>query len=231
MGTAGSASYYSQPTSLMPQGGGLWFVNADGNPNVKPEDATTYTGGVVFQPHMANPLLAGFSSSIDWYLINITGLIAPESGPTVYQQCFSAASNPNFDPTNPACANIIRDPSTGGMTASNVTFVNTGGAKLSGIDYTIDWKANLSDMGILSFIPGRFGINFILSELLKEETQADANTPAVNWVGSIGPPETTTLNAGAFRYRTFTTFNYGVGECLGEPAVAPFADRKIRASG
>ena len=209
MGTAGAAAYYAQPVSQMPQGGGLWFVNATGNPNVKPEDATTYTGGLVFQPRSDNPLLAGFSGSIDWYLIKIEGMIAPQSGPSVYQQCFSPASNPNFDPTNPACEAIIRNPSTGGMTASNVTFINTGGAKLSGIDYTIDWKAQLSDMG-LHAIPGRVGINFIVSELLKEQTQQDAATAPVDWVGSIGPPETTTLNAGAFRYRLFTTFNYGV---------------------
>jgi outer membrane receptor protein involved in Fe transport len=95
------------------------------------------------------------------------------------------------------------------MTSSSVTFVNTGGAKLSGVDYTIDWKAALSDMGLHS-VPGRVGINFIVSQLLKEETQQSADAAPINWVGSIGPPETTTLNAGAFRYRMFTTFNYSV---------------------
>jgi outer membrane receptor protein involved in Fe transport len=210
MGVGGAATFYGAG-AIQPNGNSaLWFVNAVGNPNVKPEDATTYTAGFVFQPRWEHPLLAGFTSSVDWYRIEIEGMIAPEPGDAVYRACLSPASNPTFDVANEACQRIIRNPSTGGATATNVSYINAGTSKLSGVDVTFDWKAEVKDMGLQS-VPGTFGVNLVVSTLLQLETQATEASPVIDWVGSLGPSAGTSLNRGAYRYRLFTNLNYGAG--------------------
>jgi iron complex outermembrane receptor protein len=49
----------------------------------------------------------------------------------------------------------------------------------------------------------------MISQLLEEKTQATAASPIYDWKGSLGPDPGTSLNNGAFDYRTFTTVNYG----------------------
>jgi outer membrane receptor protein involved in Fe transport len=210
MGTAGASVFYG-PGAVQPNGSSaLWFVNAVGNPKVNPEDAKTYTAGFVFQPRWEHPLLAGFTSSVDWYRIVIEGMIAPEPGEAVYRACLSPESNPTFDVANEACQRIIRNPSTGGATAANVSYINAGASKLSGLDVTFDWKAEVAEMGLPS-VGGNFGVNMVVSTLLQLETQATAASPVIDWVGSLGPSAGTSLNRGAYRYRLFTTLNYGKG--------------------
>jgi iron complex outermembrane receptor protein len=65
-------------------------------------------------------------------------------------------------------------------------------------------------MGLPS-VGGNFGVNVVVSTLLQLETQATAASPVIDWVGSLGPSAGTSLNRGAYRYRLFTTLNYGVG--------------------
>ncbi len=206
----GAATFYG-PGATQPSGtGGLYFVNVVGNPKVNPEDSTTWTAGIVFQPRWEHPLAAGISATVDWYDIKIDGMIAPESGLAVYQACLSPASNPTFDVNNQACKRILRNPETGNMTAVYATYLNTGKSELSGVDLSIDWKVAVADMG-LSSVPGNFGVNVMFSKLLKMETQESAAAPVIDWVGSLGPSPGTSLNAGAFSYRMFTTLNYGNG--------------------
>ena len=52
-------------------------------------------------------------------------------------------------------------------------------------------------------------MNFMISSLLNEKTQDTASAPVIDWKGSLGPSATTSLNNGAYDYRTFTTVNYG----------------------
>src|SRR5262249_6227472 len=46
-----------------------------GNPNLIPEAATTYSGGIVLTPHW----VPGLSMSFDWYSINVKGIIQTPS--------------------------------------------------------------------------------------------------------------------------------------------------------
>jgi outer membrane receptor protein involved in Fe transport len=206
------ASVFYDPATPQPNGSSaLWFVNAVGNPNVQPEDATTYTAGFVWQPSTGRPLRDGFSGTIDWYKIEIEDMIAVEPGSAVYQACLSPASNPAFDAAHEACQRIIRNPSTGGATASNVSYINAGGALLSGVDLAANWQADLSDMGF-ERLPGTFAINFLVSTLLDLTTQATPTAPVIDWKGSLGLDPGTSLNNGAFDYRTFTTLSYAFND-------------------
>jgi len=206
------ATVFYDPVTVQPAGASaLWFVNATGNPNVDPEEATTWTAGFVYQPSTGRPLRDGFSGTIDYYKIEIADMIAVEPGSAVYQDCLSTASNPSGDINHEACQRIIRNPATGGATASNVSYINAGDAVVSGVDFSATWQVELSDMG-LDGIPGRFGLNFLLSTLLELETQATRTAPVIDWVGSLGPDPGTSLNNGAYEYRIFTTLNYGFND-------------------
>ena len=82
---------------------------------------------------------------------------------------------------------------------------------LSGVDLAANWQVDLADMGI-DRVEGRFGVNFLVSTLLELETQATPTAASIDWKGSLGPDPGTSLNNGAFDYRTFTTINYGFND-------------------
>ena len=174
----------------------LPFVDATGNPKVDPETAKTLTAGVVWAPRSS-----GLNLAVDYYDIKIDDMISVEGALTVYEKCLSAASNPAYDPTNPSCVKIHRNPVNGTATTTTVSYVNAAFAEVSGVDVTADWRTSLAG--------GQFGVNFMISTLLKEETQDTVNAPVIDWKGSLGPSATTSLNNGAYDYRTFTTVNYG----------------------
>lgn len=208
MGQVGASTFYD-PAQPQPAGAGaLWFVNAVGNPNVQPEEATTWTAGLVWQPTSDNAWVDGLSATVDWFSIEIKDMIALESGANVYAECFNNAANPNYDINYEPCTRIERNPETGGLQPTDVTYQNTGFAKIEGVDVALNFQTELQDIGITA-IPGYFGMNVMMNTLLTLDTQATPTSPVVDWTGSLGPTPGTSLNNGAYDYRLFTTFNYG----------------------
>jgi outer membrane receptor protein involved in Fe transport len=179
----------------------LPFVDATGNPQVNPEEAKTLTAGFIWRPDTKYDKLNGLNLSVDYYDIKIDDMISVEGALTVYEKCLSAAANPTFSALTPACRQIHRNPVTGTATTTTVSYVNAAFAQVSGVDLTGDWRADLAG--------GEFGVNFMLSTLLDEKTQDTPGATVIDWKGSLGPAATTSLNNGAFDYRTFTTFSYG----------------------
>jgi outer membrane receptor protein involved in Fe transport len=178
----------------------LPFVDATGNPKVNPETANTDTLGFVWRPNTSHEKLNGLNLTVDYYDIKIDDMISVEGALTVYEKCLSAESNPSYDPTNPACVKIHRNPVNGTATTTTVSYVNAAFAEVSGVDVTADWRTPM--------FGGQFGVNFMVSSLLTEKTQDTVAAPVVEWKGSLGPSATTSLNNGAYDYRTFTTFSY-----------------------
>ncbi|THD81735.1 MAG: TonB-dependent receptor [Phenylobacterium sp.] len=117
-----------------------------GNPNLKPEEADTYTVGFVTTPRF----LPGFNASVDYFNIKITNPIVPGiGGALILSQCLTA---------NQFCSSIHRDPTNGslfGITTANGyvinTEVNSGSIKTSGVDFTANYRYNLGDWGGLAF--------------------------------------------------------------------------------
>lgn len=201
MGPVGAAYYYDPSTPQPPGFFSLPFYNATGNPNVAPETATTWTAGFVWQPQSGHEKLDALNVTVDYYSIDIKDMISIEPVEVVYEKCLSTATNPTGDPTTPACQQIFRNPTTGGEAPTRVTYINAAFAKVEGVDLTANWQTNLAK--------GTLGINFMITNLLKEETQATAASPVFDWKGSLGPDAGTSLTNGAYDYRTFTTLNYG----------------------
>jgi outer membrane receptor protein involved in Fe transport len=200
MGAVGADTFYD-PSTRQPNGFS-WtpFVNATGNPNVDPETATTWTAGFVWQPQSGREKLDGLNLTVDYYSIDLKDMISVEPAEVVYEQCLSVASNPAGDPNTPACQSVFRNPTGGGAAPTTVTYINAAFAKVEGVDFTANWQTDLAN--------GNFGINFMITKLLTEETQATPDAPVIDWKGSLGPTPGTSLTNGAYDYRTFTNFSY-----------------------
>lgn len=207
MGLEGAGNFYD-PSNIQPSGSSsTWFVNAVGNPEVDPEEATTLTAGLVYQPESNNAFLSGFSGTLDWYSIKIEDMIAVEGGITVYLECLGENTNPSGSIDHPACQRITRNPTSGGMQAVDVSYNNTGFTEINGVDLGLNWTGALTDLGLQS-LPGSLNVNLLTNFTTKFQTQASANSPVYEWKGSLGPGPETSLNQGAYEYRIFGSFGY-----------------------
>jgi iron complex outermembrane recepter protein len=119
----------------------------------------------------------------------------------VYQECLSVVSNPAGDPLHPACLRIQRNPATGASAPTTVSYINAAFARVAGVDLTVDWRAEL--------FGGNFGVNFMVTTIQEVKTQSTDTASVYEWKGSLGPSPGTSLNNGAYDYRTFTTVSYG----------------------
>lgn len=211
MGLEGTTNFYD-PGNIQPSGSSAtWFVNAVGNPDVQPEEATTLTAGFVYQPDSSNALLSGFSGTLDWYSIKIEDMIAVEGGITVYLECLGESTNPSGSLDHPACQRITRNPTSGGLQAVDVSYNNTGFTEINGFDLGLNWNGDLATLGLES-IPGSLSASLTTNFTTKFQTQASPNSPVYEWKGSLGPGPETSLNQGAYEYRIFGSFSYLVND-------------------
>ena len=100
----------------------------NGNPNLQPEKANTWSLGGVYSPGW----LEGFQTSVDWYSIRIKDAIFTTGSVQIIDQCFR-----NLNPR--LCPRIVRDAS-GALTRVNVNPENIATAKTSGIDYEMSYR-------------------------------------------------------------------------------------------
>ena len=128
-------------TNSVPQGtAGQLSELSGGNPQLKPEQAETYTFGVNFAPSQV-PNLTG---SIDYYHIALTNEVGTLPASVIVSDCANSG-NPLY------CSQIVRNPNTGGLTGASIasggyiqqTNVNIGAALVSGIDLQLDYKWDL----------------------------------------------------------------------------------------
>lgn len=147
----------------------------EGNPNLNPEVADTYTGGVVFSP----TFLPGFSATVDYFNIKVAGAIQGIGADQIVQEC-TDTSDAFF------CGLVRRDPS-GSLWRSSQGFVtnlsqNIGTLKTSGIDANISYNREIGDVGTMTF-------NFIGTWLDKLSTNSgipgDADIECVGLYGNI----------------------------------------------
>jgi len=124
---------------------------AGGNPDLRNEQADSYTLGVLIRPRM----VPGFSLSADYLDITITDPIANLSVAEIAQGCFD---NPHFDAADPAngnpfCSLIQRDAS--GQVVSDpqnpaviTGFVNGQRIAFSGLQAALNYQTDLASLGV-----------------------------------------------------------------------------------
>jgi len=157
-----------------------------GNPNLDPEEADSYTVGGVFRPSgELGGLLDGLVVTIDWYKIEIDGLIDTLGGFEIASNCVDA---PTLN--NQFCEAIDRDPTFGFITGFQSGFINLAAVETSGVDWRVDYRMDVPD-----FLGGaRFG-ELVFSSLgtrfLTNDETRDVSAPdeITDVLGELSRPE------------------------------------------
>ncbi len=149
-----------------------------GNRNLKPEQADTFTFGVVFTPTWH--WLHGFSASIDYYNIEVDNVISAPAPQLILNECVNGITA--------ACTLVQRD-ATSGILYGNSGYVidqtiNGGFIKTEGYDVTAAYRFNLHDWSLPDW--GSVAINFVGTYISKFTTQPIANGPAYDCAGLYG---------------------------------------------
>lgn len=164
-----------------------------GNPNLNPEEATTWTAGAVLQPSF----IPGLSLSFDWFDIELEQAINTTTLTELAEFC---VDSPTLD--NQFCDLVTRSQGTGFVSSFrlspvNVAFFETAGADLTaryrfdvGADSDLQLQATVGYLDKLLFLPSNGGT--------VDDDRGESGAPKWNGNADI------TYRRGNF------TFNYGV---------------------
>jgi iron complex outermembrane receptor protein len=164
--------------------------NVLGNPTLAPEVARTISGGVVLTP----TFLPGFSFSLDWYNLSMTGQIA-----TVSQNLIISTCTANIN--DPLCSALVFGGANGALSIINRVPININALRTSGMDISATYDTELWD-GTLST---SFSANYT-----DELTINSPGSPIDDYAGVLGagaPPQT----SGASKWKGVMSANYRTG--------------------
>ena len=142
-----------------------------GNPNLRPEVGDTFSAGVVLQP----AFLPGFSASIDYYDLKITGAIATQGLNDVVNEC------ENTNGASPTCDLIARPlPFSDRSPANQITTVslitqNIAFLRTSGIDVDLSYRTKLG--------AGNLSVRAYLNYLDRYLMQSNSIAPIIDQAG------------------------------------------------
>ncbi|KQM36068.1 TonB-dependent receptor plug domain-containing protein [Sphingomonas sp. Leaf10] len=194
LGVANPAAYRDTRSSNIPGFSG-------GNANLKEEEGTTWTAGVVVQPRF----IPGLTVRGDWYDIKLAGAINTVTSAQLAQLC---VDQPTLD--NVFCQSITRtnvavgSAQPGNIVGFNVGPQNVAGFNTAGLDLNVNYRLDTAKAGT-------FNLRFIGNYLDKLE-----------FIGTPGAPITNRRQESAFRAPKFTatadltwsldnlTVNYGI---------------------
>jgi iron complex outermembrane receptor protein len=202
MSSTGASIYYGRPIIDQPQVGANGLPNTTGNPNLRSEEADTFTLGFVVGPVSDLPFLRAMTLSLDYYEIEIVDMIAVEDADAVYQRCLDPTFNPSGSASTPACASLLRDPQSGNPVSIDLSYTNEGRSVTSGVDLQLNWSTMLG--------PGGLNLNVLANYNMENSTQAAEGLPEIDWAGTQGCA--LQLQCMGYDYRVFTTLNYFRGD-------------------
>ena len=211
--------FYGDPQFYNAVGPAFAFPTLVGNPNIKPEKAKTWTLGAVISSPASSEWLRRLRLTVDYYNIAVDDAIGPLTLDTAQRACFDPTFNPAIA-TNPTaaaatsqCQAIGRVTGDGALGNVQVTYLNNGRFRTQGIDAQLDWAFPVG--------PGTFSVNTVFNYLITLKSaplpaSAGAAGRLVEYAGTLGPAGSNAiaengLNPGAFRWKMFNTFTYGVG--------------------
>ncbi len=141
-----------------------------GNPNLNPEEADTYTYGVVWTPSF----VPGFNLSVDYFDIQVDGLVSTIGALNTMAQCYGAT------PDAAACGRIQRN--VGGQLWIGTGRVedlnnNIGGLGTTGFDFNANYALDLEDMGVSNLGSMQFSyVGTLLDSLVTDTGLGAANS-------------------------------------------------------
>jgi outer membrane receptor protein involved in Fe transport len=181
-----------------------------GNVNVKPETSDSFTIGAIFQP----AIIPGFTASLDYYKIKVTGAISSPTPGDIIAACFGSSV---FSPvagasTSAACTSIRRSPADGSLSGDPSTFTglpsvlsNAGAIETDGIDLIMNYKTDLTDkIGLALSFNGNYTFTSTFNAFVAnpESVNRDCTGYVSSNCGSLQPDfswsQRTTLSYGKF---------------------------------
>lgn len=148
-----------------------------GNPNLEPEEALTYTAGVVWRPNLTGHNIA---VTLDYWNIEIENVINTVNGQAALDRCFNQTFNPTFDPANAFCQLIDRNSSTGTVDQISATYLNLAALRTSGVDLQINHSIDLG--------PGTLTTAAAIGWVNNYERQGFPGEAFLDYAGTIGGP-------------------------------------------
>jgi outer membrane receptor protein involved in Fe transport len=157
-----SPAFISRPSVLI--NGATTAVNQVrvGDPNLRPEKADTFTGGVVFSPRW----LPGLNLSVDVFDIRINGAVQQLTAQQTFDQCAAGSTL--------TCAQISL---ANGLYTVRTPFLNLASLKTRGVDIDLSYRTRLGD--------GQLQFRGIFSYLDRLSTELPG-VPAVERAGDVG---------------------------------------------
>ena len=150
-------------------------IFSGGSVNLRPETATTWTVGAVFQPSV----ISGFSVSVDYYNIKVKDVIGTALPGDYIDACFKNLTAASATDLN--CTLIRRNPTTGGLDGDPSTtrglfapITNNGKLFTDGIDVIANYSR---DLGFAKW-QSSFVFNYTHSS--KFQSLPNATTPSLN---------------------------------------------------
>ena len=145
-----------------------------GNPDLEPEESSSYTVGVVYQPSW----LPGFSATVDYWEIDLTDTITSLTPQRILTECLDA---PNVD--NQYCDRITREQT--GDNAGRITSIENFSLNISrsqnkGVDFEFGYDFDAFD--------GNFRTALLGTYLLQARSYPfqDAPTEYTDYAGTLG---------------------------------------------
>jgi outer membrane receptor protein involved in Fe transport len=177
--------------------------------------AGTWTAGLVFQSPFENPWLRNITTTLDWYKIDISDVILQYSATYAQWLCYGSvavttAAEAEAQAASPGCQGVPRNFDTGLGQSTLLSYSNQGSVSTSGVDFAINWRARLEDLGLAS-IPGgvSFGVQGSWLDSYKTKSSRANFDPWIEWKGSLGPT-LSGFDGGAYTYRLLTNLGYNV---------------------
>lgn len=194
-------------------GGNFSLTNkTQGNPNLAPEVAHTYTAGVVLTPDF----ISGLTASVDYYRINMSNAITSLSGSStdLQQICINSGGASLY------CSLVSRPfPYTNTTLANFPTYfltesINSANVRTEGLDIEVDYGFDMADLS--ADLPG--------SVNLRNLTSYQPHITTINYPGA--PPSLTSMPK--VRNTAFIGYNIGSwGINLQDTWLSGFARRTL----
>jgi len=140
-----------------------------GNPNLKPEQADTWTAGFVFTPSF----LRGFSASVDWYNISIADAIDKPSPQQIVNAAY--AGDPQYQA-------LVKLDANNNIVEVDQYFINFAQAFVQGVDVEAAYR---TDVRFLGGGGEDLAIRLYMTDLIKNATLTQFGTYD-EWASQVG---------------------------------------------
>lgn len=185
-----AATGVASPGTYVQTPGTQASITTEGNTDLNPESADTYTIGMVFNSTWDNQWLERLQGTLDYWYIDISSPILSPGVNQIIADCYNYyGNNPTFDANYINCQSIVRgggdifflsDPNS---TSGNYPGVNGGQQQAAGIDLQLNWGFDVDWLGAPSWA-GTVQTSLLLTHLLEWNQQELADLPVLDFAGT-----------------------------------------------